>query len=214
VQVGEDGWPHELAVLRRGDYFGELALLYHQPRTARVRARAPLEVYELGREAFETMIAPQLRDYGLTRQRIEERSELARMNLFRQTSPSELDPMLEHLQTEEHPAGAVIIQQGDPGDRFYLIRRGRVQITRRLDDGSEQVLAEEGPGEYFGEMALLSDAPRTATVRALEPVVLWSLDKASFHELLLGQFQLGGAISTEVEHREATQRRLAGEPAA
>jgi CRP-like cAMP-binding protein len=214
VQVGEDGWPHELAVLRRGDYFGELALLYHQPRSASVRALAPLEVYELGREAFETMIAPQVRDYGLTRQRIEERSELARMNLFRQTSPSELDPILEHLQTEDLPAGAVIIQQGDPGDRFYLIRRGRVQITRRFDDGSEQLLAEEGPGEYFGEMALLSDAPRTATVRALEPVVLWSLDKASFHELLLGQFHLGGAISTEVEHREATQRRLAGEPAA
>jgi putative peptide zinc metalloprotease protein len=211
VQVGEDGWPHELAVLRRGDYFGELALLYHQPRSASVRALAPLEVYALGREAFETMIAPQLRDYGLTRQRIEERSELARMNLFRQTSPSELDPILDHLRIEEFPTDAIIIRQGDPGDRFYLIRRGRVQITRRFDDGSDQVLAEQGTGEYFGEMALLSDAPRTATVQALEPVVLWSLDKASFHELVLGQFQLGAALSTEVEHREATQRRLGGE---
>ena len=211
VQVGQDGWPHELAVLRRGDYFGELALLYHQPRSASVRALAPLEVYGLGREAFETMIAPQLRDYGLTRQRIDERSELARMSLFRQTSPAELDPILEHLRTEEFPTDAIIIRQGDPGDRFYLIRRGRVEITRRFDDGTEQVLAQEGPGNYFGEMALLSDAPRTATVRALEPVALWSLDKASFNELLLGQFQLGAALSTEVEHREATQRRLAGE---
>src|SRR5581483_11503241 len=114
---------HELAVLRRGDYFGELALLYHQPRSASVRALSRLEVYGLGRDAFETMIGPQLRDYGLTRQRIEERSELARMNLFRQTSPSELDPILEHLRSEEFPAGATIIQQGDPGDRFYLIRR-------------------------------------------------------------------------------------------
>ncbi|HZS01100.1 MAG TPA: cyclic nucleotide-binding domain-containing protein [Chloroflexota bacterium] len=211
VQVGDDGWPHELAVLRRGDYFGELALLYHQPRSASVRALSRLEVYGLDRAAFETMIAPQLRDYGLTRQRIEERSELARMGLFRQTSPAELDPILDHLRTEEYPAGAVIIRQGDPGDRFYLVRRGRVAISRRLDDGTEHVLAEQGPGEYFGEMALLSDAPRTATVRALEPVVLWSLDKASFHELLLGQFQLGAALSSEVEHREATQRRLAGE---
>jgi len=211
VQVGADGWPHELAVLRRGDYFGELALLYHQPRSASVRALTPLEVYGLGREAFETLVAPQLRDYGLTRQRIEERSELARMDLFRHTAPSELDPILEHLRTEEYPTGAVIIRQGEPGDRFYLLRRGRVEITRRLDDGTEQALAELGPGDYFGEMALLNDEPRTATVRALEPVVLWSLDKASFHELMLGQFGLGTALSTEAENREATQRRLAGE---
>jgi putative peptide zinc metalloprotease protein len=211
VQVDADGWPRELAVLRRGDYFGELALLYHQPRSASVRALTPLEVYGLGRDAFETMVAPQLRDYGLTRQRIEDRSELARMSLFRQTSPSELDPILDHLRAEEFPSGTTIIQQGDPGDRFYLIRRGRVEISRRLEDGTEHVLAEAGPGDYFGEMALLSDAPRTATVRALEPVLLWSLDAASFHELLLGQFHLGGALSTEVENREATQRRLGGE---
>ncbi len=176
-----------------------------------MRALTPLEVYGLGREAFETLVAPQLRDYGLTRQRIEERSELARMDLFRHTAPSELDPILEHLRTEEYPTGAVIIRQGEPGDRFYLLRRGRVEITRRLDDGTEQALAELGPGDYFGEMALLNDEPRTATVRALEPVVLWSLDKASFHELMLGQFGLGTALSTEAENREATQRRLAGE---
>jgi CRP-like cAMP-binding protein len=91
------------------------------------------------------------------------------------------------------------------------MRRGRVEISRLRDDGSEQVLGELGVGDYFGEMALLSDAPRTATVRALEPVVTWSLDKASFAELLLNQFQLGGALSSEVEQREATQRRLMGE---
>jgi len=211
VQVDAEGWPRELAVLRRGDSFGELALLYNQPRSASVRALTPLEVYALTREAFETTVAQQLRDYGVTLERIEERSELARMSLFRHAAPSELEPILDALETHEFPAGATIITQGEPGDRFYLIRRGRVEISRRRDDGSEQVLGDLGVGEFFGEMALLSDAPRTATVRAVEPVVTWSLDKTRFSELLLNQFQLGGALSSEVEQREETQRRLMGE---
>jgi CRP-like cAMP-binding protein/Zn-dependent protease len=210
VKVDEDGWPRELALLRRGDYFGELALLYHQPRSASVRALAPLQVYALDRDSFERLVAPHVRDYGLTVQRIEERSELARMSLFRQTGPAELDPILDQLAAEEFTAGATIIRQGDPGDRFYLVRRGRVEVVLRGEDGAERVLGELGPGDYFGEMALLSDAPRSATVRAITPVALWSLDKASFHELLLGQFQLGAALSSEVERRDERQRRLAG----
>jgi CRP-like cAMP-binding protein len=210
IQVGEDGWPRELATLRRGDYFGELALLYNQTRSASVRALTPLEVYALDRDSFERLVAPQIRDYGLTVQHIEERSELARMSLFRQTGPSELDPILDLLQTEEYPAGADVIRQGDPGDRFYLVRQGRVEVLLRGADGAERVLNEMGPGDYFGEMALLSDAPRSATVRAITPVRLWSLDQASFHELLLGEFQLGAAFSSEVERREETHRRLAG----
>jgi putative peptide zinc metalloprotease protein len=214
LQVAADGWPRELAVLRRGDYFGEIALLYHQTRTASVRALTNFEVLALGRDAFEGTIAPRLHDYGLTVQWIEERSELARMSLFRHTRPSELDPILERLQPEEYQAGEVIIQQGDVGDRFYLVRSGRVRVRRSTDDGTEVVLGEMGAGEYFGEMALLSDAPRVATVEAVEATRVWSLDKGAFHELLLGQFQLSGAISTEAERRSERHLRLAGERAA
>jgi putative peptide zinc metalloprotease protein len=210
VQVDAAGWPRELAVLGRGDYFGELALLDQQPRSASVRALEALEVYALEREAFERLLAPHLREYGLTAQRIAERSELARMSLFRLTAPTELDPILDRLAAEEAPAGTVIIRQGEPGDRFYLVRRGRVEVHVRDADGTEQVLGQLGPGAYFGEMALLSDAPRSATVRALEPVALWSLDKASFHELLLDQFQLGEALSSEAEQRRVSRDRLAG----
>ncbi|HZU08183.1 MAG TPA: cyclic nucleotide-binding domain-containing protein [Chloroflexota bacterium] len=214
LQVGADGWPRELALLGRGDYFGEIALLYHQTRTASVRALSKLEVLALGRAAFETTIAPRLHDYGLTVQWIEERSELGRMSLFRHTRPSELDPILDRLRSEEFAAGTVILRQGEPGDRFYLVRSGRVRVRRAAEDGSEVVLGELTTGEYFGEMALLSDAPRAATVEAIEPTRVWSLDKTAFHELLLGQFQLSGALSTEAERRSARHLRLAGERAA
>jgi CRP-like cAMP-binding protein len=214
LQVGADGWPRELAVLRRGDYFGELALLYHQPRAASVRALTPLEVYALARDAFTATIAPHLREYGYTVQRIEERSELARMGLFRHTACAELDRIQERLRPEAYPAGASIVREGEPGERFYLLRRGRVQITRRTAAGPEEVVGELGPGEHFGELALLTGAPCSATVRALEPVTLWSLDRASFQELLVEQLRLGGALAAECERREAAYHRLAGEPAA
>jgi CRP-like cAMP-binding protein len=158
------------------------------------------------------MVAPQLRDHGFTMQRLEERSELARMPLFRQASPSELDPILDRLRAEEFAPGAVIIRQGDVGDRFYLVRRGRVVVTV-ADAAGERVLGEMGPGEYFGEMALLSDAPRSASVRAVEPTAVWSMGKDDF-QALVDQFHLRSTLSSEVERREQTQRRLAGEHAA
>jgi putative peptide zinc metalloprotease protein len=214
VQVDPDDWPRDLAVLRRGDYFGELGLLHHRPASASVRALTPLEVYTLGRPAFEMMIAPRLRDYGVTVQWIEARAELARMPLFRQTAAAELDPILEHLQASEYPAGAVIVRQADPHDRFYLIRRGRVQMSVQVADGQGRMLAELGPGASFGEVALLTDRLCPATVRALEPVSLWSLDQASFDTLLLRELQLAGALTTASAERAAACRHLLGADAA
>jgi predicted MFS family arabinose efflux permease len=79
------------------------------------------------------------------------------------------------LTTLDVPAGADIITQGEEGDRFYVIASGSVEIIK---DG--EVVAEQGPGEAFGEIALLRDVPRTATVRALEPTHLVALDREPF----------------------------------
>src|SRR4029078_1879474 len=125
----------------------------------------------------------------------------------------ELSRILDGRQAAEYPAGAVIVRQNDVGDRFYLIRSGRVRVRRTADDGTEAILGEMSTGEYCGEMSLLSDAPRAATVEAIEATRVWSLDKAAFQELLLGQFQLSGALSTEAERRTERHLRLAGERA-
>jgi putative ABC transport system ATP-binding protein len=84
---------------------------------------------------------------------------------------------------ERHPAGGVIIRQGDVGDKFYLIREGSVDVY--IGNGIESRLARTmREGEFFGEIALLTDQPRTATVIAKENALLYALSKADFKATL------------------------------
>lgn len=80
-------------------------------------------------------------------------------------------------------AGENVFRQGDAGDLVYVIVTGEVDVIREEPDGSERLLATMGPGEYFGEMALLSDAPRTATVRARTALEAIAMARADFTTL-------------------------------
>ncbi|MBX9583548.1 MAG: cyclic nucleotide-binding domain-containing protein, partial [Gemmataceae bacterium] len=85
-------------------------------------------------------------------------------------------------RVEVYDPGGVIIREGDRVDdrsKFYLIRRGRAEVLRAADGRSEK-LAELGPGQYFGEVALLMDRPRNATVRAVDRVEVYTVDRATF----------------------------------
>jgi ATP-binding cassette subfamily B protein len=94
-------------------------------------------------------------------------------------------PLLEQLATrfttELHPPGRVVVQEGDPGDRFYVIVRGRLGVSHGEAELPEAVLED---GDHFGEVALLRDVPRTATVRTLGHSVLLSLQRHHFQELV------------------------------
>jgi uncharacterized integral membrane protein len=79
--------------------------------------------------------------------------------------------------------GEVIFRQGDEGDFVYSIIDGRVEVVREEPEGKEQVLRRMGPGEYFGEMALIRHVPRTATVRAVTTVNTVALSQADFLDL-------------------------------
>ena len=78
----------------------------------------------------------------------------------------------------------VIFHLGDPGGLLYLISRGKVKISHTTSDGQEVVLAILGPGDFFGEMALLDDSPRSATAVALEPTETWTLHRGEFMSYL------------------------------
>lgn len=82
---------------------------------------------------------------------------------------------------ERYEAGTTILREGDVGDCAYFIRKGRVEVIREKDG---EVLATRGPGEYFGEMALISNTPRSATVRTIAPTELAVLGKQNFLDMM------------------------------
>lgn len=99
------------------------------------------------------------------------------------------------------PAGAIICQEGDPGDAVYFIVQGRVEIVKRLDDESERRLHGAGPGEYFGEMAILQEGARTATVRTVEPTTILEIDQGPFLTVLGRSPSLGVRILVSLTNR-------------
>src|SRR5262249_59304799 len=115
----------------------------------------------------------------------------------------DLDLLLAHLVPLTVPAGATIIRQGEPGDRFYIIRAGAVEVGR---DGV--VLATLGPGDGFGEIALLLNTPRTSTVRATAPTELLALDAPQFRDLLLSYFGRASALERLSHLRLESHKRL------
>jgi putative ABC transport system ATP-binding protein len=106
---------------------------------------------------------------------------LSKCSLFAGVTVRTMTLLADRMRAERHPAGTRIIRQGEPGDRFYLIRDGRVAVRR---EGQAEEIAELGPGDFFGETALLTGAPRNAHVDALTEVVVYSLDPDSFQQAM------------------------------
>ena len=101
--------------------------------------------------------------------------------MFRPLPLAAKDQAARSLVRTSYPAGRTIIREGETGDRFYIVASGHAQVTR---DG--EPLRECGPGDYFGEIALLRDIPRTATVTASDEVELYALDRAAFIDAATG----------------------------
>lgn len=104
---------------------------------------------------------------------------LARVPIFGSCTPSEIEAIVAVAQESGFQPGQIVVTQGTPGQAFYLILSGRVEIIR---DG--QSLGAFGPGDFFGEMSLLDQAPRSATIRALEPTLCLMLSSWDFKGLL------------------------------
>jgi CRP-like cAMP-binding protein len=101
-------------------------------------------------------------------------------------------------------AGDHIVEQGAAGERFYVILDGVVEVVR-----GELVLAELGPGDFFGETSLLLDQPRNATVRAVDGVQTWSISAEAFQRIirhyLLNTSHLRTTIQNRLRENEATR---------
>jgi CRP-like cAMP-binding protein len=104
---------------------------------------------------------------------------LSRVPLFSSCTPAEIAAIDAVAQEHEFAAGQIIVTQGTPGQAFYLILSGKVELVR-----DENLLGSYGPGDFFGDMSLLDQAPRSATVRAVEPTVCLMLSSWDFKSML------------------------------
>jgi PPM family protein phosphatase len=115
----------------------------------------------------------------------QKREALANMPLFSKLDDRELLRIMQAAEVLEYEAGQEVVRQGDRGDQLFIVIDGLVHIQR-----GEQLLSEVGPGEHFGEMALIRAAPRSATVKAMEKSELIALRRADFYSILRKEHEL------------------------
>jgi CRP-like cAMP-binding protein len=126
---------------------------------------------------------------------------LERIQLFSGLAPTDLVRLAEGLRTRRFRRGEVLFHQGDPGDSLFIVSSGAVKIVLPSEEGDEAILTSIRPGSFFGELALLDGAPRSATAVAMEPTETLVLRREAFRAL----------IDTSAEARDALLAALAGE---
>ena len=205
--------PAALAVLHAGELFGEVALLSAGgTRQATVVALSPLVCLTVDGDRFRHLVAEHPRSAEVFRGAADAMLKarfLKRACPFIQLEPERLAWLAARLQSQRVGTGDVIVRQGEPGEVCFIVRSGRVDVLRAESEGPDVSLTRLGPGDLFGESALLTDAPRNATVRALEATELLVLRRADLVEAMSAARELAAELLTLV-HFRARPRRMAG----
>ncbi len=189
VSVTEMGAQFSDHTLTVGDYFGERALLTGEPRAATITAQTSVKVMALDRESFQNLLGP-LRDVLDHNMNLR---ILSSIKLFEKLSHQEKKKLSQSFKIEEFKAGSAIVKQGDPGKKFFIIKDGSAKVV--VDDKEVTILKS---GTYFGEMALLDDEVRKASVIAVHDTACFVLDRETFTRIL-GSLQ-------HILNRETQQR--------
>jgi ATP-binding cassette subfamily B protein len=125
--------------------------------------------------------------------------------LLRHLDAAVLEEMSHRFASEQVPGDRIVLKEGDPGDRFYIIARGRVAVSKGGESDAERTVAVLETGDHFGEIALLRDVPRTATVRTLSACMFLTLQRAHFLELIERIPDLRPALERVAERRAAAE---------
>ncbi len=138
---------------------------------------------------------------GASNDSAETLDSLRSIPLFASVSDEDLKAIASHLIERRHPRNTTIVEEGLPGDYMYVIGEGRVKVSKLSDDGREKILDLLEDGAFFGEMALLDEGPRSASIKTLGPVRLLALSRADFLALLRRSPDLAMAVVRELTRR-------------
>jgi CRP-like cAMP-binding protein/Zn-dependent protease len=188
--AGEDA-----LVERKGptDFFGERALLGSGVRQATVKAATPMRLLVFDQRAFWKELGGVIAWESQVRAALQERERLRTVPLFSEATPRQLDLLAVKLAVQPFHRAQALVRQGDRGDAFYIVREGEVEVLSR-ENGRLRRITVLGPGEYFGEIALLRDQPRVATVRGKGDGSVWRLEREDFRDLVGRYLDLDGQL--------------------
>ncbi|KAI9813315.1 MAG: hypothetical protein M1827_004257 [Pycnora praestabilis] len=176
-QAGPNGIGNKVNTIGPGGSFGELALMYNAPRAATViSTESSSTLWAMDRITFRRI----LMDSAFQRRRMYE-SFLEEVQLLSSLTAYERSKIADALDTQKFPPGSTIIKEGDPGEAFFILESGEAEVFKR---GTEAPVKSYKKGDYFGELALLNDAPRAASVVSTTEVKLATLGKDGFQRLL------------------------------
>src|SRR5438477_4356070 len=140
---------------------------------------------------------------------------LQSMDIFAELTDDELSKIARLLKEHKVRENETVFTQGDPGDSLYIVLQGRIRIATSDNYGRERVLAFYGPGEFFGDMAVLTGAPRSATATASTDVRLLHLRKDDFDMLVATSVGImRGMLRVMVERQTTMNTRLMQEAGA
>ncbi len=149
--------------------------------------------------AYAISTIPRLRKLDQRLTEPEGLSALRTVGIFESLHPSVLEEMAHQLESVTVSAGQAVVREGDVADRFYVIAEGEVEVSH-----GDVVIRRETAGDFFGEIGLLRNVPRTATVTAVTDVKLWALDRSTFLGAVTGTGAARVAAEDVVSRRIAT----------
>ena len=187
------GKDNVIRALERGDMFGELGLVDGAPRSATVRPVVDAELFEIDESTFDRLLSDSvnLPDFAPT---LQQAAELRSLPPFASLGSASIAELLRHGRWIAASPDEVLVEQGDQGDAFYVIGSGRAEVLQ-----DDEAIRSIGAGEHFGELALLMDIPRTASVVARTPMRVFELEREGFDEVVAGIFHRGVVSAAPIE---------------
>lgn len=186
----KDGRMHEVTELGASQYFGEQAVNGKGERTASVRSKGSVVLLEL-RQAGFTKATKKFKEVkrrleaAYTRRALA--SFVAKCRFFAELPSKTHEELLQSSSLQSYSKGAIVIKEGEPADRFHIIRMGIVRISRHTETDADEVLAYLGPEDFFGDQELEGGEPAYAvSAVAVEPVEVMSISRATFWRLIQG----------------------------
>lgn len=177
IAPGPEGMGKLVTTIGPGGSFGELALMYNAPRAATVVSTEASTLWRLDRVTFRRI----LMDSAFQRRRMYE-SFLGEVPLLSTLNPYERSKIADALEPRRFKDGETIIREGDPGEDFFLLESGEAEVYK--SDAGPNPVKQYKKGDYFGELALLDDKPRAASVVAKGDVKVAVVGKDGFQRLL------------------------------